>query len=195
LTPIPKVLVKQTKRVNMGRKIGIILGFTFFFAIMIGIIMFLTGTFQEIGFEWGSQVKEEGIKENSGEVKSNPENKNGKEKQEEPNQKAGVQELALISPKEAPIYSNLPSHSQNSPQPASTDTSWDTSSEQLARLYEAMRPQEVALILLSMDKATAANILKKMKERTAAKIMGAIAAKNPADAVEISKLFAKKGLP
>ena len=45
---------------------------------------------------------------------------------------------------------------------------------QLAKVYEAMRPEEVAPILEALDEATAIRILMKIKQRQAGKILGAL---------------------
>jgi len=43
---------------------------------------------------------------------------------------------------------------------------------QLAKVYEAMRPEEAASILEALDEATAIQILRRMKQRQAGKILG-----------------------
>lgn len=61
--------------------------------------------------------------------------------------------------------------------------------KQLAKVYEAMRPESAAEILKELDNEMVVSIIQKIKQRQAAKIMAALP---PERAAKLSKLLGKK---
>ncbi len=63
--------------------------------------------------------------------------------------------------------------------------------QKLAKIYEAMRPNEVAQLSANMDDKTLARILAVMKPRNAARVLGEITRLDPVKSAELSKLILK----
>jgi len=66
---------------------------------------------------------------------------------------------------------------------------------ELARMFEAMKPQEAIPIMLELNDSLTVNILTRMQSRSSAKLLGALALTDTTKAVRISRLFAKMGVP
>lgn len=63
--------------------------------------------------------------------------------------------------------------------------------KKLAKIYEAMRPNEVAQLSLSIDDSILARILAIMKPRNAARVLGEITRQDPAKSAQLSKMILK----
>jgi flagellar motility protein MotE (MotC chaperone) len=61
--------------------------------------------------------------------------------------------------------------------------------KRLAKLYESMKPDRVAIICDELDTQTVAALLVRIKARTSAKILAAIAGRNAVRAAQISKII------
>lgn len=68
-----------------------------------------------------------------------------------------------------------------------------TRSQQLAKVYGSMRPNNAASILCELEEALTGQILSEMNNRTAGKMMDAIATANPTYAAKLSKFMADLG--
>jgi len=68
----------------------------------------------------------------------------------------------------------------------------ERSATRLARMYEAMKPEEAAPIVAALDTAVILDIMSRMKERPAAKILGRM---DPALAAMISTRLSALGTP
>lgn len=63
----------------------------------------------------------------------------------------------------------------------------------LARMFEAMRPQEAIPVMLEINDSLAVNILSRMQSRNSAKLLGALAKADTSKAVRLSRLLATMG--
>ena len=68
----------------------------------------------------------------------------------------------------------------------------ERSATRLARMYEAMKPEDAAPIVAALDTAVILDIMMRMKERPAAKILGRM---DPALAAAISTRLSARGTP
>ena len=67
--------------------------------------------------------------------------------------------------------------------------------QQLAKLYAAMKPDSAAAILCKLEKDLTMRILSQMDNRTSGKLMEAVASIDPDYAASISKLIADSDVP
>jgi len=65
----------------------------------------------------------------------------------------------------------------------------EKSYKELAKIYEAMKPNRVAVIFDELEIETVAELLKRMKKRASAKILGEIGIQNANRAAEISRIM------
>jgi flagellar motility protein MotE (MotC chaperone) len=61
----------------------------------------------------------------------------------------------------------------------------------LAKMFEAMKPQEAIPVMRELDDSLAVNILTRMQSRNSAKLLGAMATADTVKAVRLSKLLAR----
>ncbi|MHB9030422.1 MAG: MotE family protein [Candidatus Latescibacterota bacterium] len=63
----------------------------------------------------------------------------------------------------------------------------------LAKMFEAMKPQEAIPVMRELNDSLAVNILTRMQSRNSAKLLGAMAQADTAKAVRLSRLLARMG--
>ena len=172
------------------------------FVITIGITMALTGTFRHIASRFSEPAETQQATE-TGETQSGSSEPaetqqaavTGKAQEEgespQPQEDGGPRladyeaQIAAAEAKLAAIKAEIESLNN-------VKTSI-TRSQQLAKVYGSMRPNNAASILCELEEALTGQILSEMNNRTAGKMMDAIATANPTYAAKLSKFMADLG--
>jgi len=170
------------------------------FVISTGVTMFLTGTLSQITVQTSqnSESEEMDLSEDKEETKNQDQKQSENQSEEEmaktpsPNSEMETKlekyktQIDVAEAELATLKAEIESFKNVK---ASL-----TRSQQLAKVYGAMKPESAASILCSLEEDLSTRILSAMSDKEAGKIMEAVVAKDPAYGAEISKLMANENI-